>query len=160
MKNILTFIIPVRHQDNASDWRSLKDRLGQTIHSISSQDVEGWKAVIVANHGADLPNLPRNFDVKRVDFPPNQFYAKGSVDIWKYQDAVRFDRGRRILAGPLHAGEMGHIMIVDDDDFISRRFDAKMREKGDENDGRYICQELIVEPPIRLSLTIDNAALQ
>jgi hypothetical protein len=133
MKNILTFIIPVRHQDNASDWRSLKNRLGQTIRSISSQDAEGWKAVIVANHGADIPDLPKNFDVKRVDFPPNPFYARGNTDIEMFRDAVRIDKGRRILAGMLHAGEMGHIMIVDDDDFVSRRLTSFVAAHRNEN---------------------------
>lgn len=130
--NILTFIIPVRHQDNAKNWNQLKNNLTQTLHSISRQDHEGWKAVVVANHGADLPELPAKVEVKRVDFPPNQLHEQGNADKETFYEAFRIDKGRRVLAGMLHAGEMGHIMIVDDDDFVSRRltsFVARNREK-------------------------------
>ena len=142
MKNILTFIIPVRHQDNAHDWHLLKDRLAQTIGSISSQDTEGWKAVIVANHGADLPELPKHFDVKRVDFPPNQLHSQGNADKELFRDAFRIDKGRRVLAGMLHAGEMGHVMIVDDDDFVSRHLTSFVRAHSKEN-GWYLKNGLV-----------------
>ncbi len=137
MQNILTFVIPVRHQDNARDWPRLKDNLSQTIKSISNQDSEGWKAVIVANHGADLPGMPAEFSVKRVDFPPNKLHVQGSASVEAFRDAVRSDKGRRILAGMLHAGPMGHVMVVDDDDFISRRLTSFVARHRDEN-GWYI----------------------
>ena len=121
LKNILTFIIPVRHPDNAKDWQRVKRTLGETIRSISRQKCDGWKAVIIANHGAELPELPKGFEVKRVDFPPNQLHAKGSAEKEEFYEAFRLDKGRRVLAGMLHAGEMGHVMIVDDDDFVSCR---------------------------------------
>jgi hypothetical protein len=121
MKNILTFIIPVRHQNNAKNWSLLKQRLSQTINSICAQDESGWNAVIVANHGAELPELPKGFEVKRVDFPPNNLYSQGSAEQEQFWEAFRIDKGRRVLAGMLHAGEMGHVMIVDDDDFVSKR---------------------------------------
>ena len=54
----LTFIIPVRHQDNARDWALLKANLTQTAASIASQTHPGWRALVVANEGADLPDLP------------------------------------------------------------------------------------------------------
>lgn len=121
MKNILTFIIPVRHQDNAKDWALLKKHLSETIASIANQTVSGWKVVIVANEGADLPTLPAGFEVKRVTFPPNAMHEQGAHALEDFREAVRLDKGRRILAGMLHAGDMGHAMVVDDDDFISRR---------------------------------------
>ena len=123
MKPVLTFIIPVRHQDNAKDWNKLKSNLTQTLRSMSAQDDKRWKAIIVANNGADLPELPPQVEVKRVDFSPNQTHDKGSTerreDWW---DAFRIDKGRRVLAGLYHAGkDAGHIMITDDDDLVSRR---------------------------------------
>ena len=121
MKNIVTFIIPVRHQHNAKNWMIIKDHLTDTIKSISNQDTTGWKAIIVANHGADLPEIPNNFEVVRVDFPPNPIFEKGSAPIEKVYEAVRSDKGRRVLAGMLHAGKMGHVKVVDDDDFVSRK---------------------------------------
>ncbi len=121
MKNILTFLIPVRHPDNAPDWQRLKEKLQQTIKSISAQDDARWKAVIIANEGAELPDLPKNFEIRWVDFPPNPHYAREAADLELYRQAVRLDKGRRIQAGMLHAGEMGHVMLADDDDFVSRR---------------------------------------
>jgi hypothetical protein len=38
-----------------------------------------------------------------------------------FYDAVRLDKGRRILAGLLHAGRNGYVMVVDDDDLVSNR---------------------------------------
>lgn len=121
MKNILTFIIPVRHQENATNWQVVKNNLKDTIRSIANQDSAGWRAIIVANHGADLPDLPRGFEAKRVDFPPNQIYRQENRSKEDFYNAFRIDKGRRVLAGLLHAGEMGHVMIMDDDDFVSRR---------------------------------------
>jgi len=115
----LTFIIPVKHPANALSWNSVKADLRQTIQSISAQDTDGWKAVIVANHGADLPILPNGFDVCRVDFAPNPLYStQASEERW---EAFRLDKGRRVFAGMLSAGEMRHVMVVDHDDLVSRR---------------------------------------
>ena len=69
--SLVTFIIPVRHQDNARDWSLLKANLVQTIASISNQTNDDWRGIIVANEGADLPDLPERFGVVRVIFPPN-----------------------------------------------------------------------------------------
>jgi hypothetical protein len=121
MKNILTFVIPVRHQDTAKDWPQIKRQLGDTIRSIAQQDSDGWKAIIVANHGADLPDIPKGFEVKRVDFPPAKVPERGTILSEEVYNVTRWDKGRRILAGMLQAGEMGHVMVVDNDDFVSRR---------------------------------------
>ena len=118
---MLSFVIPVRHYLNARDWTGLTQRLAQTIGSINAQDSSEWNAVIVANTGSDLPALPPSFSVKWVDFPPNALYVRGTADKESFNDAVRADKGRRILAGIQHLAPSGHIMIVDDDDFVSRR---------------------------------------
>ena len=40
---LVTFIIPVRHQDNARDWSLLKANLDQTIASVSNQTNDDWR---------------------------------------------------------------------------------------------------------------------
>jgi hypothetical protein len=128
MQALLTFIIPVRHQDNARDWSILKHNLAQTIGSIAAQKDKRWKAVVVANHGADLPELPSGFQIVRVDFCPNPFHEKSSTDEKTFYEAVRIDKGRRILAGLLAAGKLRHVMIVDDDDFVSHHLTGFVAE--------------------------------
>ncbi len=118
----LAFIIPVRHQDNAKDWPGLKRRLQQTIASIANQTSDDWRAIIVCNHGADLPSLPSKFEVVRVDFPPNLFHdLTPDRDKHLVYDAFRLDKGRRVMAGMIHAKNCDFFMIVDDDDFVSNR---------------------------------------
>ena len=122
MSSLLTFVIPVRHYKNAHDWDGVKRRLSETILSIAQQQ-EGcsWKAVIVANSGADLPELPPRFEVAYVDFPPNDLYMRWSDHSdEEIHEAVRRDKGRRVLAGMLHARDSKYFMVVDDDDLVSR----------------------------------------
>jgi len=120
MGAIVTFIIPVRHPANSADWGRQQANLAQTIRSIAAQTVAGWRAVIVANHGAALPEIPAGVEVARVDFPPNPHHEQGNLDRETFYQAVRLDKGRRILAGMLSRRDTDYFMVVDDDDFISR----------------------------------------
>lgn len=52
---MLTFVVPVRHPENARDWGRVKLTLTQTAASIASRDSDQWRAVVVANTGSDLP---------------------------------------------------------------------------------------------------------
>ena len=120
--SLVTFIIPVRHPDNARDWSRLKANLVQTIASISNQTNNDWQGIIVANEGADLPDLPERFKVERVTFPPNDMHERGKTgDMEIFYDAFRADKGRRVLKGMLRARDSRFFMIVDDDDFVSAR---------------------------------------
>ncbi len=123
MTPILTFVIPVRHPANAANWKALKDNLSATARSIAAQTHSGWKAIVVANAGADLPPLPAGFDVARVDFPPNPLHELG-FSTEEARLTLGLDKGRRVLAGMLAAGATGYFMVVDDDDFVSRRLTA------------------------------------
>jgi hypothetical protein len=117
---LLTFVIPLRHPQNSPDWDALKRRLEQTIRSIAAQDDPRWRAILVANAGADLPRLPRGFRCEQVDFPPNPMFERGANGLEAFRDACRLDKGRRVLAGILAAGSVGYVMVVDDDDLVSR----------------------------------------
>jgi hypothetical protein len=117
----LTFIVPVRHQANAKDWPALKRNLTETLKSIANQTDARWQGVVIANQGADLPDMPAQFSVVRVDFPPNPLHDMGSADLEAVYDAFRLDKGRRVLAGLVAVQPQGHVMICDDDDFVSCR---------------------------------------
>jgi hypothetical protein len=118
---MLTFIVPVRHPENSRNWQQLKSLLAQTATAISKQEGGDWRAVVVANTGADLPELPVGFQVKRVDFPPNPKHELGKDNAEKeaVYDAFRYDKGRRVLAGMLQLRDSDYFMIVDDDDVVS-----------------------------------------
>ena len=133
MQAALTFIIPVRHPANARDWGLVKLYLSATIASIVAQEDQAWNAIIVANKGADLPELLPGFTVKWVEFPPNPLFEQGTANRDQFHDAVRLDKGRRILAGMLAAGAMGHAMVVDDDDFVHRELTSFVRENSHKN---------------------------
>jgi hypothetical protein len=130
---LITFVIPVRHQDNARDWSLLKANLAQTIASISNQTGNDWRAIIVANEGADLPDLPPRFSAVRVGFPPNDMHERGKQGQEAFRDAVRIDKGRRVLAGMLAGRDSRFFMIVDDDDFVSTRIVQFVSENRDAN---------------------------
>ena len=115
----ITFVIPVRHPSNSANWNDLRKNLAQTIRSITAQNSPNWNAIIVANHEANLPPLPDKFEVSRVNFPPNPLHEQGKADKESFYQAVRLDKGRRLLAGILHGTPREYIMTVDDDDFIS-----------------------------------------
>ncbi|KQM31029.1 galactosyl transferase [Rhizobium sp. Leaf68] len=130
---LLTFIIPVRHQNNARDWSHLKANLTLTIASIANQTHSNWRGIIVANEGADLPPLPENFSVTWVTFPPNDIHDRGNATEADFLDAFRFDKGRRVLSGMLSALDSRFFMIVDDDDFVSARIVEFVSEHPNEN---------------------------
>jgi hypothetical protein len=143
--SVLTFIIPIRHQANAKDWAALKANLVQTVRSIAGQSDPRWRAVIVANAGADLPPLPAGFSVVSVDFPPNALHEKGSAPLEQIYQAFRMDKGRRVLAGLIAARPQGHVMIVDDDDFVSNRLVSFVAQNAGSN-GWYLSQGYVWSP--------------
>ncbi len=153
--SLLTFVIPVRHQDNARDWGRLKANLAQTVASISAQTHDDWRGIIVANEGADLPNLPARFGVVRVTFPPNDLHEMGKADVEAVYEAFRADKGRRVLAGMLAARDSRFFMIVDDDDFVSARITGHVAQNPDAN-GWVIQQGYIWDDGGRLLLGYDG----
>lgn len=134
---LLTFVIPVRHPENAKDWNLVKQNLIETTRSIAAQTDSRWSGIVVANEGADLPALPTGFEAIRVDFPPNPLHDMGSADLEKVYEAVRLDKGKRVLAGLIGAKPSGHIMICDDDDFVSRKL-TEFVSKNQEMPGWFI----------------------
>lgn len=116
---IVTFVIPVRHPDNARDWNALTSKLRQTMASISNQSHPDWRGIVVANEGAKLPPMPAKFEAVRVGFPPNDLHEFQKAPPDAVRDAFRLDKGRRVLSGMLHAAPTRFFMIVDDDDLVS-----------------------------------------
>jgi hypothetical protein len=117
---LLTFIVPIRHQATTANWPGIKARLEVTLRSLCAQSSPEWNAVIVANRGADLPNIPKRVSIVWVDFAANKLPDKTKPIEQLYQ-AIRLDKGRRLLAGMMESRPTGHVMTVDYDDMVSRR---------------------------------------
>jgi hypothetical protein len=133
MEATVTFVIPILHPANARDWALVKRNLSETIGSVRAQTDPGWQAVIVANHGADLPSLPPGFQEVRVDFPPNPGYERNGADREMFLRGVQLDKGRRVLAGMLACPGTIFYMVVDGDDFVSNRIVAYASRHRGEN---------------------------
>lgn len=132
-KKILSFIVPVRHPENSPDWGLLCVKLKQAARSIAGQTDSRWSAVVVVNHGAMVPVMPRGIELERVDFAPNPLYERGASSLDDFREAVRLDKGKRILAGLLACAPSEYVMIVDDDDLISCRLTEFAASRADSN---------------------------
>lgn len=137
MTAILNFVIPILHPQNAENWQVVKENLIETIRSVSGQDSNNWRAIIVANKEADLPDMPPKFEVKYVDFLPNPTFDVDKHDVEIFRSNLRLDKGRRLLSGMLLAKEKSteddYVMTVDGDDFISCRLASFVAKNPDSN---------------------------
>ncbi|MGL1957620.1 MAG: hypothetical protein OCD00_09930 [Colwellia sp.] len=115
---LITFVIPIRHHENAPNWDGTMNNLRQTIKSIQGQSENDWRCIIVANKGAKLIDLPDGFEACLVEFPPNKLHLQGGNSEGDFLEAITIDKGSRVLAGLLYAKKLNYFMVVDDDDFI------------------------------------------
>lgn len=120
---MLTFVIPVRHPSSISEPAVAKRLMAETIASISAQTHPGWTCVIAAEANADLPALPPGFEVVRTDIPAPDL-PDIRVEKQANRQAVRMDKGARIMTALVAARPRGHVMVVDYDDLVSRRLAA------------------------------------
>jgi hypothetical protein len=123
--------------------------------SISSQTHHDWQGIVVANEGADLPDMPAQFSTVRVRFPPNDLHEMGEANLEAVYEAFRADKGRRVLAGMLAARDSRFFMIVDDDDFVSSRL-ARHASENPEANGWTIERGYIWDDGGRLLLGYDE----
>lgn len=131
---MLVFVVPVRHPGTVPDWAAVQARLHETARSIAAQDSRAWRAVVVAQAGAALPSLPAGFEVRRVDVAPPEV-APDATQQERYE-AVRADKGRRVLAALPGTAGGDHVMTVDYDDWVSRRLAGTV--EGHDGPGFYL----------------------
>lgn len=132
----LNFIIPVRHHLSVKEWDFVKENMQRTFHSIKGQTNNKWHCYVVANIGADLPDMPDNFTRVDVDFPLNKLPAKGD-DPDVYHDLVRLDKGLRVYEAVKRCDSDDFFMVVDYDDFVSNSL-AEYVSRNSESSGWFI----------------------
>ncbi len=145
----LDFVIAVRHHLTVTDWTPVGDVISQTADSIAAQAGGVWRAVFVANTQTPMPRMPRGIEVCRVDLEPPHL-PDPRVDQDAYFEAIRRDKGRRLLAGVDYLAPTGHIMAVDYDDFVSNRL-AKFVSDHSDRDGWVLNSGYLVERPGKLA---------
>lgn len=123
---MLVFVIPVQHPSSAGNWPLVRSLLPRTIRSACAQREGPFRTVVVVNRGVAMPELPRGAEIAWVDFEPPDPPPRRELfpDEESWRDVIRFDKGRRVLAGILHARDtldVTHVMTVDADDFVSNR---------------------------------------
>ncbi len=127
----IVFVVPVRHHRSVERWELVKQHLSETLRSIAAQTTGNWECRVVANEGADLPTLPprcfaRFVDLPLPELPDRESYPEG------YYDAVRRDKGLRVYEGVRDVEPMTYVMVVDYDDYVSRRVAALAAERRSE----------------------------
>lgn len=112
--------MPVRHPKSVPDWSVVQAQLVETIRSICNQDQSNWSCHVVVNEGAELPTLPANVIIHQVNLPLPKMPDR-QHDTEAFYDAVRHDKGLRILQAIETVRDDDFSMVVDFDDFVSRR---------------------------------------
>jgi len=160
MQRLLTFVVPLRAPAASKNWERVLERLLKTMRSIEAAcaNTPGLGAVLVANHGAELPELPGCFDLVRVDLAPpavSVFFGDGDDD--ERRNAVWWDKGFKVATGMRHALSLGtrFVMSVDADDLISRRIGSLPLNSPDSN-GWFINNGWLLTAGSRWSLAIDD----
>ncbi len=133
----LTFVMPVRHHLSVDDWEHVRLRMEETLASLSAQTVRTWRCLVVASSDTPLPPMPARCDVIRVTLPFAPLPAAQDVGQEARDEAVRADKGRRILEGLVAERPTGHVMVVDYDDFVSNRL-AALVAQAPESDGWFV----------------------
>lgn len=133
---MLTFVIPIRHPSSIAEPDVAKALMAETFASVAAQTHPDWRCVIAAEADAALPELPAGFEVVWTDIPAPDM-PDIRLDKRGNRQAVRMDKGARIMTALVAAQPEGHVMVVDYDDFISRRLAAHCAEHPDA-DGWYV----------------------
>lgn len=124
----LTFIIPVIHPNACRSWRSVLDRLQETLDSIHNavKENDNFRIALVINKGAPISSLrlSKILNLIEVELPPPAVSVyKGEADEQERMGALTYDKGYKVGVGANWARSVGSrfIMSVDADDLISER---------------------------------------
>lgn len=111
--------------------------LAATLKSVSHQTHPDWQCVVVANEGAELPDMPAQCEILRIDAPYVPLPPR-DADRDAYEAAVRVDKGMRLWRGLNHMEPGGFVMITDYDDFVHRDLAAMVASEPENPGGWYV----------------------
>lgn len=154
-KELVTFVIPIKHFSHVKNMSSFIRSFKQTIDSLNNQSNNNWNCKVVVNVGMNLPPLNERFEVVYVDYPPNPFYDLKLHNKELCYEAVREDKGKKVLEGILKAKNSKYVMVVDDDDFLENSV-VDYISKNDNGVGWYVQKGYIWHENTPFLLRKDN----
>lgn len=116
---MLTFITSLRHPQNSNSYDRVEKLLEKTLASVCAQTSDDYRVIVVCHRVPKIRYDARFVEFVLVDFPAPSNVAGPVTGI----QAVRLDKGTKILAGILEARKYDptFIMIFDADDRVSNR---------------------------------------
>jgi hypothetical protein len=140
---MLTFVTSLRHPHNSNDYGRVESLLAETLRSVTQQDSDAYRVVVVGNQAPSIP-LPPKVRFVEVDFEPPSRTSGPQTG----HEAVLLDKGTKLAVGVLAArdDDPSHIMVFDADDYLSRRIAGTVEGADPRADGWYIDQGYIYSP--------------
>jgi hypothetical protein len=115
---LLTFITSLRHPDTTDAYAAAERSLCLSLRALEAQTDTRFGVVVVSNRRFWVPSdLSLQVTAVSVDFPPAPDWDK---DTLPREAGVKVDKGAK-LAVALSKVSGGHVMVLDADDFVSRR---------------------------------------
>ncbi len=115
---LLTFITSLRHPDTTDAYAAAEQSLCRSLRGLEAQTDRRYAAVVVSNRAFRVPSdLTVPVTTVIVDFPPAPDWDKATLP---REAGVKIDKGAK-LAVALSQVRGGHVMVLDADDFVSRR---------------------------------------
>lgn len=120
----LSFVIPVRDPKGVKNWPQIKDILEKTLSSLHAT---GGAVFVAASRGSDLPQL-HGAHLVELDLPYSELPPPHTEQRY---DAIRMDKGARIMHALVRYRPKGHVMVVDYDDLVHREITDLPRNNPD-----------------------------
>lgn len=115
---LLTFITSLRHPDTTNAYAAAEESLCRSLRALNAQTDARCAVVVVSNRAFAVPSdLRLPVTTVTVDFPPAPDWDK---DTLPREAGVKVDKGAK-LAVAISRVHTGHVMVLDADDFVSRR---------------------------------------
>ncbi|MDA8962005.1 hypothetical protein N9H37_01440, partial [Congregibacter sp.] len=112
------FLAPLRHPNNASNYKQVLGQLELTIRSVCAQKTQHpYKFLVVCNEAPDISYDSEKVEFLVVDFPP----AGTGRGTEQQLTEVMTDKGAKVAAGLLHLKEERpeRIFLMDADDWVN-----------------------------------------
>lgn len=124
---MLNFVIPIRHPKGVLNKELQYRTLAEAFGLISASTDADYKCFVVVNEEQVLPDMPQRFQRVDVKIPfderPEQFRSASEI-----HSIIRQDKGLRVAAAFKYFDHSEYMMVVDDDDFISRNLVSFINE--------------------------------